>query len=386
MWRSYPIARIAIPSFGAGALVGTLSGMLIWNRNDVPNPAPILKQTLSEQSIHYPAGFPLPSSGKVVSRESFTTSINYYTRTPDWVAEKITSAQLDAKNGERDKAGFKEDKDIPINYRATNADYWNSGWSRGHLAASASHRHNQAAQNDTFLLNSNIVPQDLSMNGCDWNRLEVLVRDLAKQYKSGTVYVVSGPLWISEESTPYSQRPFSKNKVLMHEVIGRTGVHVPTHMFKIIKVEDKDLNASAAFVMPNRPINDDHPLEYYQVQADYIEKIAGLDFSGMTTQADLCSVTKCDRSSNKRMVGWRHYGYIDQSLNIDELRTATRNAIDAGYVSEDNFLIPKIIRDRMRDLGIMNDTLFPDEPRYQSAVDTGFKTFERKSKVETGDS
>ena len=49
----------------------------------------------------------------------------------------------------------------------------------------------------TFLLSSNIVPQEMSMNGCDWLRLERWTRDLTKAYEH--VHVVSGPLWLAEK-------------------------------------------------------------------------------------------------------------------------------------------------------------------------------------------
>jgi DNA/RNA endonuclease G (NUC1) len=381
MFRSTRMMRVAVPCFGIGALAGVLGTYFITRSSDSPTEPhstslPVASATLS---VHYPEGFPLPSNSKVLIRESFTTALNFRTRTPDWVAERLTADLLGQSVGTRSKADFKPDDDVPPIFRAQNGDYWNSGWSRGHLAASASHKQNQEAQDATFKLNSNIVPHDLSMNGCDWNRLEVLVRDLAKQYKTGAVYVVSGPAWVPDENAPYTQRPFSKNSVILHEVIGKTQVHVPTHMFKIIKVIDGAFHASAAFIMPNKPINDDRPLEDYQTQIEEVEKLTGLDLSGMTTSRDLCKATKCDRATNKRMIGWRHYGFIDQAETLKELMRTTRNAIDAGFVSEDNFLIPKLIRDRMRDLGMAGDILFPDEPSYQAAVEAGFKMFERRS-------
>jgi DNA/RNA endonuclease G (NUC1) len=380
--------RVALPSFCVGALISFLITFFVTKASysTVPSCPPVAKASndgshiippspsgASEAAItsgHYPKGFPLPSNNRVKIRASFTTALNYRTRTPDWVAERLTADLLALAVGTRAKAFFNPDDDVPVIFRALNADYTNSGWSRGHLAASASHKKNQDAQDATFKLNSNIVPQDLSMNGCDWNRLEVLVRDLVKQYKSGTVYVVSGPAWVPDNSVPSPLRPFSKNRVIMHEVIGTTQVHVPTHMFKLIKVVDGAFQASAAFIMPNKPINRELPLDTYLTPIQEIEKLTGLDFSGMTTGQDLCKATKCDRTSNKRMVGWRHYGYIDQAKTVQELRGTTKKAMDAGFVSATGSLIPKLIRDRMRDLGITIGTLFPGEPIYQAALQT----------------
>jgi hypothetical protein len=294
----------------------------------------------------------------------------------------LTFDLVSAKVGERKHATFKPNSDVPEPFRAVNKDFWDSGWSRGHLAAAGTHRASQEAQDSTFLLNSNIVPQDLSMNGCDWNRLEVLVRDLTSEFPQGKIYVLSGPAWIPEENPTVSQRPFSKNKVVIHEVVGGNNVHVPTHMFKVIKVEDdqKSLSASAAFLMPNKPILNDAPLESYLIELDALEKHTGLDMTGLRSKADLCGITRCNRATNRRMLGWRHYGFIDVSRNIEELQGSVRKAIDDGFVDGDNFLIAKAIRDRMRDLGLNDDVdrLFPDQPDYQKAVVNGLEKLSKR--------
>ena len=158
-------------------------------------------------------------------------------------------------------------------------------------------------------------------------------------------------------------------------------MHVPTHMFKIITLDTNGGTASAAFLMPNRPIAEDRPLESYKVSLEELERLTGLDLSAMQSRTDLCSVTKCVKPTNHRMLGWRHYGFIDEARNLEELRVSVKNAIDDGFVDGDNFLIPKAVRDRMQDLGIGEDTkqLFPDEEKYQQAVLRGLNVFKRKS-------
>lgn len=374
--------RRGIPWFGAGTVVGLFANQLLSDLWFNVDRAPVVDREVAPtvESPHYPSA-PLPSLNNVVVRPSFTTSMNYRTKTPDWVAELLTADLVNGKDGDRKSSQFKPDGDVPDSFRAKNGDYWDSGWSRGHLAASASHKHSQAGQDATFLLNSNIVPQDMSMNGCDWNRLEVLVRDVTKSNPNGKVFVLSGPAWVPEAKTPFTQRPFSKNKVIMHEVLGDTQVHVPTHMFKIITLDTNGGTASAAFLMPNRPIAEDRPLESYKVSLEELERLTGLDLSAMQSRTDLCSVTKCEKPTNHRMLGWRHYGFIDEARNLEELRVSVKNAIDDGFVDGDNFLIPKALRDRMQDLGIGEDTkqLFPDEEKYQQAVLRGLNVFKRKS-------
>lgn len=80
---------------------------------------------------------------------------------------------MTSKNADRSRASFKADNEVPemysftrgrclivcmcVRFRASNADYWDSGWSRGHLSMAGAHKDDQNAQNDTFLLSGNIV-------------------------------------------------------------------------------------------------------------------------------------------------------------------------------------------------------------------------------------
>ena len=377
MTASKTFTRLGL--FGSGAALGLILGPVL-NREILPKhtdtaaDAP-LKIPIDTTSPHYPPNANLPSHENVHIREAFTCSMNYRTKIPNWVAEHLTQSWLNQKNGDRKRASFKQDDDIPETFRAHNKDYWDSGWSRGHLAAAGTHRATQEAQDSTFLLNSNIVPQDMSMNGCDWNRIEVLVRDLVKEFDD--VYVLSGPLWIPERHTTLGQRPFSRNKVLIHEVVGEGMVHVPTHLYKIILVRQGAATFSAAFLVPNRPIKEEKPLDSYIVRIEDIEKLTGLDLHGLKTLSSLCAHTQCNRKENRRMRGWRLYGYIDDSRDLEGLREAVRMAIDEGFVGGDNFLIPKVIRDRMNDLKLSPEPriLFPEEERYRAAVEAGFQNF-----------
>lgn len=133
--------------------------------------------------------------------------------------------------------------------------------------------------------------------------------------------------------------------------------------------------------MPNRPIAKEANLETYLVEMIELEKLTGLDLSGLKSGTGLCTVEKCNRPTTRRMHGWRHYGYIDEARDIDELRSAVRNAIDDGFVDGDNFLIPKAVRDRMRDLKLGEDVvkLFPGEEKYQTSVLKGFEVFKKRS-------
>lgn len=54
-------------------------------------------------------------------------------KTPRWVLEHLTKEKV---KGEADRAHstFKPDLNIPARFQSNNDDYWDSGWSRGHMA------------------------------------------------------------------------------------------------------------------------------------------------------------------------------------------------------------------------------------------------------------
>eukprot|EP00918_Siedleckia_nematoides_P052878 GHVU01115438.1.p1 GENE.GHVU01115438.1~~GHVU01115438.1.p1 ORF type:complete len:615 (-),score=71.43 GHVU01115438.1:2534-4378(-) len=141
---------------------------------------------------HYPSAT-LPSYENIYLREGYLASVSYRNKIPNWVAERIG---VDTIQGPGSRAGllFKADQQVPLPWRASTEEYRQRWYSRGHLAAAAGHKNSQEDMEATFLLSSNIIPQELSANCADWYRLEVYTRLLTRVY--GDVYVISGPLWL----------------------------------------------------------------------------------------------------------------------------------------------------------------------------------------------
>jgi hypothetical protein len=71
---------------------------------------------------------------------------------------KVKFFLLFKKPANRKLARFSPDPSLPREISASNDDFWDSGWSRGHMAPAGNNKHCQQAMNDTFYL-SNIVPQ-----------------------------------------------------------------------------------------------------------------------------------------------------------------------------------------------------------------------------------
>lgn len=87
----------------------------------------------------------LPSFSNLRISRSHLASINYRTRLPDWVAEKITQAGING-SGDRAYSNFVVDDSIPELWRIRNEDFRLSGYERGHLAPAASHRNDQVKE------------------------------------------------------------------------------------------------------------------------------------------------------------------------------------------------------------------------------------------------
>lgn len=144
---------------------------------------------------------------------------------------------------------------------AVTADYWNSGYDRGHLVPSADMRWNLEALQGTYLY-SNISPQVPELNRGTWAELE----DWGRRYVNFSkhrVFVVTGP--VLRDGLPTLQKPDRKNEV-----------SIPELFWKVIADLDGERPKAIAFVMRNAV--QDHPPISYAVTVDSVETLTGLDF------------------------------------------------------------------------------------------------------------
>ena len=91
------------------------------------------------------------------------------------------------------------------------------------------------------------------------------------------------------------------NKVLYtfsFQVIGQSEVAVPTHLYKVVIVENSSAipEAMGAFIVPNRPIGFKDALKDYEVDITHLERVSGLALTpklDRTKVKNLCSVDGC---------------------------------------------------------------------------------------------
>jgi len=144
---------------------------------------------------------------------------------------------------------------------AVTADYWNSGYDRGHLVPSADMRWNYDALKATYYY-SNVSPQKPELNRGSWAELEDWVRRYVN-FSGRRVFVVTGP--VLREGLPVMQKPDRKNDV-----------SIPELFFKVVTDLDGDSPKGIAFLQANG-VND-HPTISYAVPIDSVEKLTGIDF------------------------------------------------------------------------------------------------------------
>ena len=143
---------------------------------------------------------------------------------------------------------------------AVTADYWNSGYDRGHLVPSADMRWNQAALEATYYY-SNISPQLPALNRGTWAELEDWVRRYVN-FSKRRVFVVTGP--VLRDGLPTLQKSDRQNEV-----------SIPELFWKVIADLDGTTPKGIAFVMRNA-VNEYPPISY-AVPIDSVEKLTGLD-------------------------------------------------------------------------------------------------------------
>jgi len=189
----------------------------------------------------------------------FWISFDGQTKNARYVVEYLDGTDSEPETDRH--SGFRQDDDLPVEFRPSDSDYAGSGFDRGHLAASANHLGTPEANYATFLL-SNVAPQHPGLNRRAWKRLESLVRDTY----GNPVIIFTAPLYLPDES----------GRIRL-DTIGTSRIWVPTHFGKAILTHDKSGVATMAhWICPNVDTGS-NSLDVYRVTGDEFEAAVGLD-------------------------------------------------------------------------------------------------------------
>lgn len=177
-------------------------------------------------------------------------------KAPLWTVHELSASSLAAPLSTVRRAYFRRDPSLSMS-GASAADYRDSGFSRGHLVPARDVAHDEQALSDSFLL-SNAVPQDSAMNHSIWRRLENRVRKLAKEADS--VIVVTGAIFPANAQT-----------------IGPGAVAVPSHLYKVVLVNERSRASLFAVIIPNAE-TPGRSLDEFLVTIAEAERRTGLTF------------------------------------------------------------------------------------------------------------
>lgn len=191
---------------------------------------------------------------QILKRTGYVASYNKTTLLPNWVAWHLTAERTEG-SAKRSGVDFAEDTEVP-EPRATDWDYYNSGYDRGHMCPAADNKWSKKAMEESFLF-TNMCPQNGNLNRGDWNEMEMACRKWAKKY--GDLYIVCGPI-------------LYKGK---HKTIGKNKVVVPEAFFKVVLRTGDDPQA-IGFIYKNTSGN--RPKDSYVNTIDEVERITGIDF------------------------------------------------------------------------------------------------------------
>lgn len=191
---------------------------------------------------------------QILKRTGYVASYNKTTLLPNWVAWHLTAERTEG-SAKRSGVDFAEDTEVP-EPRATDWDYYNSGYDRGHMCPAADNKWSKKAMEESFLF-TNMCPQNGNLNRGDWNEMEMACRKWSKKY--GDLYIVCGPI-------------LYKGK---HKTIGKNKVVVPEAFFKVVLRTGDDPQA-IGFIYKNTSGN--RPKDSYVNTVDEVERITGIDF------------------------------------------------------------------------------------------------------------
>lgn len=191
----------------------------------------------------------------VIKHAGFISSYNPQHRQPNYVVHVIPK---DILYGNQTRTNdFRPDPMLKQSC-ADSSDYWNSGYDRGHMAASADFKWNKKALSESYYY-TNISPQNHGLNQNSWNKLEMRVREWAIDYNE--LVVVTGPV-LNDKLTKIQQ--------------GSMQVSVPDYFYKIVLDYYPPKYKAIAFIYPNKDVP--FELDKHVVSIDSIEQITGIDF------------------------------------------------------------------------------------------------------------
>lgn len=217
--------------------------------------APGVSEVTRQNVVRYELPAPLiDRPERIIVRKGYTTSYNAQTKTANWVAWHLTKPHTYGK-AQRTNEKFTEDTSVAAP-RATDNDYYNSRYDRGHLCPAGDNKWDATAMTETFLF-TNICPQNHALNKYEWNDLEIKCREWARKY--GAVDIVCGPVYYPDVAPRY---------------IGRNKVRVPDALFKVVLCRQRAMAIGFVYKNDGKKVKMADAVK----TVDQVEQLTHIDF------------------------------------------------------------------------------------------------------------
>lgn len=239
-----------------------------------------------------PFGAPVPGAYyaqeplTLVVRSGYAILHNDAAKTPVWVCERVTNADVHGPLRGRDT--WRTEPELcngkytakTCARGAVDGDYTRSGYDRGHLAPNRNQRSDTQRKQETFYF-SNAAPQVAArFNQSIWKAFE----EELTLWVAGleTFWTITGVMYHDEEE----EDPATADGVVLIEAIGTGAVQVPTHFYKIVVWESDQGLHSMAVVMKNQPYAGDDSFRNHRKSIDWLEERMDVDFMPELEPAD----------------------------------------------------------------------------------------------------
>ena len=190
---------------------------------------------------------------KIINHVGYSLLYNEIHEQANWVAYELTKDETNKIFDRTNK--FLVDQSVKSG-SATDKDYENSGYDRGHLAPASDMGWSEITMEESFYY-SNMSPQDPSFNRGIWKKSEELIRAWA--IENNSLYIATGPILSNNLQT-----------------IGPNKVSVPNYYYKVILDYSEPGIKGIGFILPN--IGSKEELQNYAVSIDSVESLTGIDF------------------------------------------------------------------------------------------------------------
>jgi endonuclease G, mitochondrial len=352
-WLVFCFIFADMRSFSLSLLLSMIS-LLSYSEDSIPYAVQkaIFKDMETEriayiQQLIDSVGMAAPVKGEQVARHSgFTSSYNTTHRIPNYVVHVIPK---DILYGNQTRTNdFRPDPKIKQNM-SDSADYWMSGYDRGHMAPSADFKWSKKVLSESYYY-SNIIPQNKELNQGAWNKMEMLIREWA--IENNEVIVVTGP--VLKPDLPKLQQ-------------GSFQVSIPEQLFKIVLDYYPPQYKAIAFLFPNK--NVPFKLDQHAVSIDSIETLTGMDFFPELADSIEQAVEK-----QADIIAWDKNFSATDAVPAAPLRDYGKGKISAAaakdFIGKEACVCGKVVSTKFVENGKSNPTYINLEKKFPDQIFT----------------